>query len=243
MSATCPRGHSSESTDYCDVCGALIGPATTELGTPSAGTPSAGAAEPAAAAAGLGDVTCARCGTVNPSSAAFCEDCGLDFSAPVPSDPSPPSAPPSAGTPAAPSSAAAPAKPSGWEAHVVADQAYFARTDPGDAEFPADCPERVIPLPAGEVTIGRRSASSGTTPTIDLGGPPEDIGVSHAHAILTQTADGSWSLTDQDSMNGTYLGDSDTALTPNQPIPVNEGDAIHIGAWTTITVRRAGAAI
>jgi len=29
MSATCPRGHTSESADYCDVCGARIGPAAT----------------------------------------------------------------------------------------------------------------------------------------------------------------------------------------------------------------------
>jgi predicted component of type VI protein secretion system len=88
------------------------------------------------------------------------------------------------------------------------------------------------------VTIGRRSASSGTTPDIDLGRPPADIGVSHAHAMLTQTADGGWCLTDQDSMNGTFLGDSDAALAPKQPVPVNEGDAIHVGAWTTITLRR-----
>ncbi|MCC2336460.1 FHA domain-containing protein [Cellulomonas wangsupingiae] len=66
MSVTCPEGHTSASTDYCDVCGAPIG-------TPSAvasPTPSAAAPTPA---------TCPHCGSPAATGALFCENCGYDF--------------------------------------------------------------------------------------------------------------------------------------------------------------------
>jgi pSer/pThr/pTyr-binding forkhead associated (FHA) protein len=123
---------------------------------------------------------------------------------------------------------------------VIADRAYFDRTDAGDGEitFPPDCPERVIPLPVGEATIGRRSHASATAPVIDLAVPPEDIGVSHAHAELTQRPDGQWELTDNNSTNGTFIGDADAPLAPGEPIGVGEGDEIHVGAWSTIILSR-----
>jgi pSer/pThr/pTyr-binding forkhead associated (FHA) protein len=123
---------------------------------------------------------------------------------------------------------------------VIADRAYFDRTDAGDGEitFPPDCPERVIPLPVGEVTIGRRSHAAGAAPVIDLAGPPEDIGVSHAHAALTQRPDGQWEVTDSKSTNGTFIGDTDAPLSPDEPIAVGEGDEIHVGAWSTIILSR-----
>lgn len=238
MSATCPRGHTSDSTDYCDVCGALIPPSggsSAEAGSGAAGaaaeTASPKAADPAGVSAGAAEaagVPCPRCGTTNLPSAGFCEDCGLNFSDPA-----------AVAAAAAGPPAAAPA-PSGWQARVIADRAYFDRTDAGDGEmtFPSDCPERVIPLGVGEVTIGRRRHGSGPAPVIDLAGPPEDIGVSHAHAALTQRPDGAWEVTDNNSTNGTFIGDADTPLSPGEPIEVSEGDEIHVGAWSTITLSR-----
>lgn len=259
MSATCPRGHTSDSTDYCDVCGALITPsggsgaeAGSGAGGAAAETASPEAADPArtsTAAAEAAGVPCPRCGATNLSSAEFCEDCGLNVSdlaavaAATVASASTGSTPAGAGaahaaTPAPPA-AAAPA-PSGWQARVIADRAYFDRTDAGDGEiaFPSACPERVIPLPVGEVTIGRRSHASGAAPVIDLAEPAEDVGVSHAHATLTQRPDGQWEITDSKSTNGTFIGDADAPLSPGEPIGVGEGDEIHVGAWSTIILSR-----
>ncbi len=80
------------------------------------------------------------------------------------------------------------------------------------------------------------SRSRGIEPEIDLTGPPEDAGVSHSHAALVSTPDGGWAVVDLGSSNGTYINDSTTPIAPNKPIPVKEGDQIHVGAWTTLTL-------
>uniref|UniRef100_UPI0036F1EE15 FHA domain-containing protein n=1 Tax=Fodinicola feengrottensis TaxID=435914 RepID=UPI0036F1EE15 len=46
-----------------------------------------------------------------------------------------------------------------------------------------------------------------------------------------------WAVVDVGSANGTTLNDDPTALSPNVPRPVAAGDRIHVGAWTTITLR------
>ena len=91
MSAvTCPNGHESDATDYCDVCGAPIG----QEGGASAGASAAGAsgAAPGAAPDAAPDAApegqesaapapqeCPNCGTDNDPAALFCEACGYDF--------------------------------------------------------------------------------------------------------------------------------------------------------------------
>jgi hypothetical protein len=68
----CPNGHSSESTDYCDVCGAPMAAAAPAPAAPAvaaASTPS-GAGEP---------ITCPNCSFPNLPDALFCENCGYDF--------------------------------------------------------------------------------------------------------------------------------------------------------------------
>ncbi|HWF53926.1 MAG TPA: FHA domain-containing protein [Solirubrobacteraceae bacterium] len=71
-----------------------------------------------------------------------------------------------------------------------------------------------------------------------MAGPPEDIGVSHAHAAPTQRPDGRWEVTDSNSTNGTFIGDTDTPLSPGEPIEMGAGDEIHVGAWSTIVLSR-----
>ncbi|MFF2744675.1 FHA domain-containing protein [Kitasatospora sp. NPDC058048] len=141
----------------------------------------------------------------------------------------------------------APAEPvrTNWIAVVAADRDYFtemmARSGPEAAGlfFPPYCPERRIPLTGrGQLRIGRRSQHRGTVPEIDLSVPPEDPGASHQHALLAEQADGSWVLVDQDSTNGTTVNGGAEPITPHTAIPLNDGDRIHIGAWTTITVHR-----
>uniref|UniRef100_UPI00069D8465 FHA domain-containing protein n=1 Tax=Kitasatospora sp. MY 5-36 TaxID=1678027 RepID=UPI00069D8465 len=141
----------------------------------------------------------------------------------------------------------APAEPvrTNWIAVVSADRDYFtdmmARSGPEAAGlfFPPYCPERRIPLTGrGQLRIGRRSQHRGTVPEIDLSVPPEDPGASHQHALLAEQADGSWVLVDQDSTNGTTMNGGAEPVPPHTAVPLNDGDRIHIGAWTTITVHR-----
>ncbi|MDH6127831.1 FHA domain-containing protein [Kitasatospora sp. GP82] len=133
-----------------------------------------------------------------------------------------------------------------WIAVVSADRDYFtdmmARSGPEAAGlfFPPYCPERRIPLTGrGQLRIGRRSQHRGTVPEIDLSVAPEDPGASHQHALLAEQADGSWVLVDQDSTNGTTVNGSSDPVPPHTAIPLTDGDRVHIGAWTTITLHRA----
>jgi hypothetical protein len=71
---------------------------------------------------------------------------------------------------------------------------------------------------------------------VDLSEPPADSGISRRHALLVRQPDGSWRLIDRDSTNGTYLNDGSEPIPGQQPVVVGDGDQIHVGAWTTITL-------
>ena len=133
-----------------------------------------------------------------------------------------------------------------WVAVVAADRAYFddmmARSGPDAAGlyFPPYTPERRVPMTGrGQLRIGRRSHQRGTVPEIDLSIAPEDPGASHQHALLQEQPDGGWVVIDQDSTNGTTLNGAPDPLDAHQPIQLQDGDRIHIGAWTTVTVHRS----
>ncbi|MCC3772140.1 FHA domain-containing protein, partial [Streptomyces sp. UNOC14_S4] len=134
--------------------------------------------------------------------------------------------------------------PVGWVAVIAPDREYFmammSRSGPEAAglNLPAYSPELQLPLSGPQVTIGRRRHSTGESPDIDLSRPPEDPGVSHQHAMLVQQPDGSWAVVDQDSTNGTTINGSAESIKPYVPVPLRDGDRVHVGAWTTITVRR-----
>lgn len=136
-----------------------------------------------------------------------------------------------------------PPGPKVWTAVVSADRAYFdavlAQGGPAAPEiaFPPYCPDRRVPMAGQSVRIGRRSASRGIEPEIDLSAPPEDPGVSRKHAVLLAQPDGTWTLVDLGSANGTALNDDLDPIPVNVPVPVKDGDRVHVGAWTTITLR------
>jgi hypothetical protein len=185
------------------------------------GAPLATSAEPDAVAAPAR--FCATCGT--PQVGRFCEECGhdsLDTAAPAPPPPA----------------------PAAWHAVVSADRAYFDRVvaaggpDSAAMEFPLYCPERRFVLHDDRISVGRRSRSRGIFPDIDLVGPPEDPGVSASHAMLLRTG-ATWAVVDLDSTNGTTVNDSPRPLPPNSPHPLADGDRVHLGAWTTLTIRLA----
>jgi hypothetical protein len=207
---TCPKGHESGTDDFCDTCGAKIGAAA--VSTP-------GAAAPATPTAPAGR-PCPNCGTPRAGAARFCEDCGFDHSTgkvPV----------------LAPAAAQAPAVGQ-WTATIHADREYFDANAIEGVEFPAEPASRTVTLPAPQVRIGRRSTSKGTDPEIDLA--DADPGVSHSHALLTLSVDGVWLVSDLGSTNGTYLNDEPKPLTAGHTRGVGDGDRVHVGAWTTITL-------
>ncbi|WP_433228590.1 FHA domain-containing protein [Actinomadura formosensis] len=218
----CPCGHTSEAADYCDVCGDLIGGA--------------------APAKPLETGVCPRCGT--PRSGRFCEVDGYDFetgaghTAELPAGRAPWAAPPVP----QPRTGSGPLVSDGPSALVRADRDYFDTVvaemgrDAADLTFPPYCPERRIPLIGDRVRIGRRSTSRAILPEIDLSTPPQDPGVSHLHAVLLAQPDGTWNLVDPGSTNGTTVNGGTEPIPVNAPMPMGDGDRIHVGAWTTITL-------
>ena len=129
-----------------------------------------------------------------------------------------------------------------WTAVVNADRAYYDSVRPvnekdtASISFPVSIPERRFPLSGTQVRIGRRSVSRGIEPEIDLTGPPSDPGVSRLHAVLRAEPDASWSVTDLDSPNGIQVNGKD--VPPNEAVRLRDGDRIHLGAWTVITITR-----
>ena len=212
---TCVEGHTSAADDYCDVCGAPIG--TPPMGPPSP-TPPPGTVVKA----------CPACAA--PVRVRFCEVCGHDSALPEPVLPEPVS-------PSPPRSAA----PVGWTAVVAADREFYqrvlARGGPDTVAFPGYFPERRIALQTETTLIGRRNRDQGIEPEIDLGIQPVDRGVSTQHAVL-RIRDSALTVTDLGSTNGTSLNGSDDLLGNGVETPLADGDRIHVGAWTTITVAR-----
>lgn len=213
VSYACPAGHRSATADYCDTCGAAIAPP----------------AEPTAAAVAA---TCANCGSGRDPGDAFCEVCGLDFATgQLPAAPPPPDP-----VPAQPAPASAP----GWVAVVEADRAFFEANQPeqpGTVDFPAGDDRREVALTGDEVLIGRRSDTRGVFPEIDLAAGVEDPAVSRRHAVLRRRGDG-WVVVDQGSTNGTRVKGAAEPVAPGQEVPLTDGDHLHVGAWTRITLRR-----
>jgi FHA domain len=211
MTITCPRGHESSTTDYCDQCGVPIGPggagdrAATQILPVSEELDTSPAArhEP-----------CPACGAPRSGDDRYCEGCGYDFLAP----------PPAAGT---------------WEAIASADRSQFERLATEGVSFPDGYGERRFPLREGENRIGRSRGQSGEqAPEIDLAAPPADPGISRLHAVLECRSDGACVLRDLGSTNGTTVNDETAPIAPRSDVSVADGDRIRVGAWTTITVRR-----
>ncbi|HEY1174623.1 MAG TPA: FHA domain-containing protein, partial [Phytomonospora sp.] len=160
-----------------------------------------------------------------------------------PADPFAAAFPPSQPQQAAPPVSAPPVHaPGPWQLVADADRGYFERIcrlndlDPNTMQFPAYVPQRFFRLHGPQLLMGRRSASKGINPDIDLSGPPTDAAVSHAHALFIAQPDGSWAVVDVGSSNGTFVNESQQALVRHQPVQLSVGDRVHVGLWTTLTV-------
>jgi len=132
--------------------------------------------------------------------------------------------------------------PTTWSVVVTSDRMYYEQMQQkraitgSNVAFPAISTERRFELGGKQMRIGRRSAARGVEPEIDLSAPPVDPGISRLHALLLPAADGSWTVLDPGSANGTLLNGQEIA--PGDLIPLHDGDRINLGAWTAITLRR-----
>jgi pSer/pThr/pTyr-binding forkhead associated (FHA) protein len=130
-----------------------------------------------------------------------------------------------------------------WAVLVASDRAYYDRMKSvrdrqgPDVAFPAHPAERRIRLTGSQMRIGRRSATRELKPEIDLADQPVDPGVSRLHAVLIAAPDGTWSILDSGSANGTLLNGRE--IPAGQQIPLHEGDRINVGAWTVISMHRS----
>ncbi|HEX3648406.1 MAG TPA: FHA domain-containing protein [Pseudonocardiaceae bacterium] len=229
---SCPAGHDSTSVDFCDVCGLEIG------GAAPAAAATVETAPTSAPAPELPAELCPVCG--EPRTGRFCEGCSYDFVAGaartpvVTAEPAP-----------APAPVAVAVEPAAgeWSLVVAADREYFDAVRQQDGPdvptitFPAYCPDRHFTLTGEQIRIGRASRSRGLVPEVDLTGPPQDPGVSHLHAVLLAQEDGGWAVIDPGSTNGTTINDDLEPIANDVAVPVKDGDRIHVGAWTTLTVR------
>ncbi len=245
MSATCPNGHESAATDYCDTCGAPMVASGSGNAASGAGNAASASADPAGAVAapapGAAASVCPNCGAPSAPDVLFCEACGYDFTTGA----MPRSAAASGAPTASPGASAGtgtgvpPAIPLEWVAEVWVDPQWYA-----DQEAVDPCPSPglpvVVPLTVSSALIGRVSTSRNIHPDIDCA---TDSAVSRRHAQLT--TDGTrWFVEDLQSSNGTFVGPASGPL-PSDPIPVGpktelkDGDRLYVGAWTRIVVRRA----
>ena len=260
--STCPAGHQSAAGDYCDQCGRRMGGAPE---TPAAAAGSAGsgltAGEHGSGQPGGGHASGRQASGTDGSGTdgSGTDGSGTDGSSTDGSstdgsstDGATPPGPPG---PAGAQGGATPLAPPGsdgtaWWAVVGADRLYFDHVvavggpEAAAIAFPAYCPERRFSLGTSrageEKQIGRHSASRGISPAIDLTGPPADPGVSRLHAVLIGQADGGWAVLDPGSENGTLVNDQEIPV--GVQVPLHDGDRIHLGAWTSITIRRGSKA-
>ncbi|MBD7950799.1 FHA domain-containing protein [Oerskovia rustica] len=192
MSAICPNGHASESTDYCDVCGEPMGAASSASAAVASGSvgAAAGAAGTGRAAAGGEPITCPHCSFPAAAGALFCENCGYDFT--TGSLPEPAGAP-SAATPGSVGTAApGPLDPpaSSLDLDPVAPPAGSPAAAP--SADPLSAPAALTP-PVGDPEAGDSSSAPvaggdpGTGPLVAPGDPGAPTGPAEGEAASART--------------------------------------------------------
>jgi hypothetical protein len=233
---TCPKGHNSTESDYCSECGAKI----------------AGGAEVKAevlstsafSSSSLSSLTCPDCLAPHESdSGDFCEICGYNFSNGKHGELAVPNIPVSLSTtiPEIQSELDHPEEESGkspakeqiltiwWELTATVDPSL---RHPESPEPPTTQSPLTFSLKPGTNLIGRSNSVRAIYPDIPL---DFDNAVSHRHAILSCQSDGTLTLRDIGSSNGTVLRGEE--LKPMIDVLLQDGDEFTLGHWTRITIK------
>lgn len=216
----CPKGHKSTESDFCSECGAKI------LGVP----------KQTLVKNAINLETCPDCSAPHePHSGDYCEICGYNFvtkahgelaiaktataeekitqrQSAVTSSPSTPQSPIIS-----------------WQVVVTIDPSL---RHPESPEPPIDQVPITFPLEKATNLIGRNSQVRAIHPEIAL---DFDDAVSHRHALLNRQADGTFTLRDIGSSNGTQL--KGVELKPMVDVPLEDGDEFTLGHWTRITLK------
>ena len=169
MTAVCPAGHTSQSDDYCDVCGMPIGSAI-ETADASSPPPPTDAPTQAPLQTSQAVQACPNCSTPNAADALFCEACGYDFTTgtmprAATSTESNQDAFDTSLHAGQPPRDSPPPNAFDWVAEVWIDPAWYEAQESPDPLPSAGLPE-IVPLRATSVLVGRRSKAVTSSPRL-----------------------------------------------------------------------------
>lgn len=197
-------------------------------------------------------INCRKCGTGNPDTARFCDECGtrLEMEPAVPAATVPPPSQPEAPAYVPPLTDAAANVPPISEAPrtvsvtetdpAVSVPMSFA--EPAAPTEPAppitvinaklvierpDAPPVEFPIAGTEATIGRWDADNGVFPDVDLDQYDAEAKVSRRHARI-RIANGRYTIEDLGSTNGTYVNRG-RRLLPGNPHLIDDNDEVIVG--------------
>lgn len=184
-----------EGAAYCEDCGSKL-PVAAAVAPPPAAEVSAPPPQEIAAAAPTidgGMIRCAACGAENPSTEAYCEDCGASLTAT-----------PSVATPVQEVS-------SPVSTPVSAAVAKLIVTTSG----------REFPLNKDVVTIGRRSPADGIYPDVDLTDDDPESYISRRHGqVIKQSSE--FIFEDVGSSNGSFVNNVRANKGEQYPLKNND---------------------
>ncbi len=199
--------------------------------------------------------TCDNCGETCEPDDLFCESCGYDFvtgSVPESSD-----LPPlvdvtvdpgdgSGGASSSPESSPVPSLVDGSSGTiprlriaVSTDPDYFAAmVTEGEVPLPDPLPpDHELELFGSELHVGRTSESRAVHPNVDVEALTGDPAVSTRHAVLRVSDNGTVTITDVGSTNGTFVGDFEgEPITQGIPVDLDGERVVYLGAWTKLTI-------
>jgi pSer/pThr/pTyr-binding forkhead associated (FHA) protein len=87
--------------------------------------------------------------------------------------------------------------------------------------------------------VGRADARANGGDAPPISGAAHDPGLSRRHAVLRRQGNGTYAIEDLGSTNGTEVNGQQ--IPAGEPVALADGDRVHLGAWTGITIRSRGA--
>ncbi len=92
-------------------------------------------------------------------------------------------------------------------------------------------------LAGNEFHVGRTSQSRAIHPDLDIAQLSGDPAVSSRHAVIRVLEDGTVSVTDVGSTNGTFIGEVDSkAIAVGEAVTVADATPVYVGAWTRLDI-------